>query len=95
MRWSPRLEDACRILSAADRSEGDRILVVLTRIARILLDASETAREASDDPTLAMQIAVAIRPLKSSLDLLKSTLTEEQLRHSKYSHLSFSIWTDN
>lgn len=87
MRWSPRLEDACRILSAAERSEADKLLVVLVRSSRILLEASEIALQSSDDPMLCMQASLAIRPLKSSLDLLKGSLTESQLRHGKYVRL--------
>jgi hypothetical protein len=83
MRWSPQLEDACSILSAVGRSDDDKVLVVLTRLARILLDTSETALQVNDDPLLHMQASLSIRPLKSSLDLLKATLTEAQLRHSK------------
>jgi hypothetical protein len=83
MRWSPQLENACSILSAIGRSEEDKVLVVLARLARILLDASETALQACDDPLLHMQASLAIRPLKTSLDILKATFSEAQLRHSK------------
>jgi hypothetical protein len=95
MRWSPHLEDACRILSAIDRSEADKVLVILARLARILLEASEIALQSSNDQMLYMQATLAIRPLKSSLDLLKGSLTGAQLRHGKYTQVQWDAGADN
>lgn len=83
MPWSTQMEEACQSLLNEDKVETDRTLVALTRLAKIIVGASEVLRRVTEEPNTAPYASLAIPSLILSLDTLKSTLTAEQLLHSE------------
>ena len=83
MPWTSQIEEACDKLTNDQEADGDWILVTNARICRIIVQAAEVARKASDDPLLAKHVVTHIGPLSMALETLKRTFTFEQLHHSR------------
>ncbi|KAF2829542.1 hypothetical protein CC86DRAFT_287082 [Ophiobolus disseminans] len=81
MQWSPQLEIDCDQLVSEKESEGDSLLVSLARISRICHQAAEVSRHLSNNSSSGTHTALHIAPLIASLDRLRSTFSEDQLRH--------------
>lgn len=60
----------------------DEILVVIARLAKIAVSATDLARRALDDVGVAQHVALAIPALQLSLETLKASLRSEVLKHS-------------
>lgn len=82
MPWSPHIEELCTKLALDEEYEGDLILISITRISRVALNAAEIARQAIDDPEFSKHIILTIKTLEVALDNLKSMLTADQLQHN-------------
>jgi hypothetical protein len=95
MLWSPQMEEACDSLIKSKESEGDEILIITARLARIAIKAVEVYRRASEDPPTRQYAMMAIEPLKLSLSNLKSATSPVYLQHrKKLLHLSVLVLKD-
>ncbi len=83
MHWSSQIDEACDKLSKDQECDGDRIIVTIARISRIIVQAAEVFRRASDDQQFAKHVVAHIGPLATALDTLKSTLMPEQLQQNR------------
>ncbi|KAF2031503.1 hypothetical protein EK21DRAFT_62946 [Setomelanomma holmii] len=83
MPWLPQLDNDCNRLQADGASESDQILVAIVRASKMCLRAADVGRYLFDDPDSSRHVALHIGHLSSELDQFRSTLSGEQLQHSK------------
>jgi hypothetical protein len=88
-RWSPQLEESCNKLDQSALA-GDKVLVALTRISKVAVDATDTLQRLTERSDYGPGLLLHIKALRTLLDNVRSGLTAEQLRNSKYPHL---LWT--
>jgi hypothetical protein len=81
--WSPQLEEDCVKLTSEGEAEGDAILVAMARVSRLLVQTAELDRHLHDYPESCRHVSLHIGPLKSSLDVIRGALSDQQRQHSE------------
>ena len=92
MLWSPQIEEDCANLLSEGETDGDAILVAMARISRVLIQIAELNRHMYDHPESTRHTSLHIPLLKSSLEQVKSTLSEQQEQHSNPIHTLVSLY---
>jgi hypothetical protein len=87
MPWSSQLEDDCDSLASQSETEGDAILIALVQISRIGMHAAEANQSIYDKYENCKLATLYVAQLKSSLYLIRSTLSVQQTQHSKSHHI--------
>ncbi|KAF2690512.1 hypothetical protein K458DRAFT_289235 [Lentithecium fluviatile CBS 122367] len=82
IRWSPQHEESCQKLSQNLHIFGDQVLVAITRISKVSIEAASMIQRLSEDPEYAAHALLHVKTLRLMLDQTKSSLTPEQLHHT-------------
>ncbi|KAF2645528.1 hypothetical protein P280DRAFT_465347 [Massarina eburnea CBS 473.64] len=80
-RWAPQLEEHCRKL-ASNPIPGDQVLVAITRISRISVEAGRALQTLCEIPECITHVLLQIRSLQHALQQVQMNLAPELLQNN-------------
>ncbi|KAF2259732.1 hypothetical protein CC78DRAFT_548056 [Lojkania enalia] len=81
MRWVPQMDDSLEKLSMEEEYPEDKIIVAITRIARVTSEALQLTKRALEEPDCAESLLLHIKCLQTSIEKEKSIMPIEMLQN--------------